>query len=636
MTAAETFSATPLKAIYEEGATLLQNGQMAAAAQRFEALLEREPRHVPTLQLLGIIRARQARLEEAVTLLTKATQIDPNSAEAHNNLGLALHACRRTAEAVPHFETALRLNPTYAIACNNLGMALATLGELQQALVSYERALELQPRYVEALNDLGNALLKLDRPVEAVERFQKALATRPAFVEARMNLGLALQQLGRSEEAVAELQLALAANPEAPLIRLNLGNALYALNRHDEAIVHFRAASACDPKMARAATNLAIALKEMGRLEEACKAYETALSIEPRQPAHLLGLVGTRKTVRGDAHLTALEELVREEATLPAADRVPLHFAFGAALADIGEHERSFRHLTRGNALKRSTFRYDEKKVLGRLQRTREVFTAGLMQSKQGSGDPSRLPVFIVGMPRSGSTLVEQVLAAHPAVFAAGELNDFREALRVIDGQSGGYPENVPEYSPAQFDFLARDYLDRVTRAARGSTPQRTTDKLPANFRYAGLIHLALPNARIIHTRRDPLDTCLSCYSTLFTHQPFTYDLAELGRYYREYALLMEHWRAVLPPGILLEIQYEELVSDFDAQARRIVEHCGLDWDEACLAFHNASRPVKTASFAQVRQPVYRSSVGRWRPDDVTLQPLLLELQRVTCGDRAK
>lgn len=632
MTAAKTFSTMPLAMIFEEGTAHLRNGDIAAAEQRFEALLLRDPRHAAALHVLGIIRVRQGKPQEAVVLLAKAAEIDPASAEIHNNLGLALHACQRTTEAISHYEAAVRLKPAYALACNNLGVALAALGQSQQALVYYERALALQPGYIEAHSNLGNALVKLGRPAEAVECFQNALAIRPAFLEARTNLSLALQQLNRHEEAAAQLQQALAGNSRAPLLHLNLGNSLCMLNRHDEAIEHFRTALALDPKLASAAANLGQALKEVGRLEEAGTAYETALRIEPDQPAHLLGLVGLRKTMRGDFYLDALEGLARKEATLSEPDRVSLHFAFGAALRDIGEPEAAFLHLQKGNSLRRGLIRYDEEKVLAGLQGVREVFTPSLMQSQQGLGDSSSLPVFIVGMPRSGSTLVEQILAAHPAVFAAGELTDFREALAIVDRQTRGYPDSVRDYSSDQFGSLARDYLSRIAKAAGESTPQRITDKLPENFAYAGLIHLAFPNARIIHARRDPLDTCMSCYSALFLDQRFTYDLGELGRYYREYAAVMEHWRALLPAGVMLEVQYESLVSNFETEARRIVEHCGLQWDENCLAFHKAVRPVKTASFAQVRQPIFRSSVGRWRPDDVTLEPLLRELRGDTVG----
>jgi hypothetical protein len=232
-------------------------------------------------------------------------------------------------------------------------------------------------------------------------------------------------------------------------------------------------------------------------------------------------------------------------------------------------------------------------------------------------------------MPRSGTTLVEQILASHPSVYGAGELTELVDIVAGLGGPRGvfaNFPENVRAMSRVQLRDLRTRYLERVSALAPAAS--RITDKMPANFRFAGLIHLALPNARIIHTRRDPIDTCLSCFSLLFSgDQPHTYDLGELGRYYRAYAALMEHWCGVLPQGVMIDVQYEELVTDFERQARRIVAHCGLDWDAACLDFHKTRRPVPTASAVQVRQPIYRTSIGRWQPCRDMLGPLLAALE---------
>ena len=597
MTSTEERSLPALDTLFQEAARLLQQGNVAAAAERFQAILRRDPAHTPSLQLLGIVRTREGRPREAVALLEKAVKRDANSAEAHNNLGVAL----------------------------------AALNRYEDARAAYRRALELEPRHVEAHNNLGNALAALDRREEAIAQFQEALAIRPDFFEARMNLGLVLSQLNRHEEAVTAYRCALATEPKIAPLHFYLGNALHALNRHGEAISHYQEALALDSGLALAANYLGNALKEVGRTEEARLAYEKAIAMEPRRPFHYLGLISTRKTPPDDVHLASLEELVHDVASLAADEQIDLHFALANALADIGEYERSFRHYLAGNALKRQTVTYQETRVLGRIERTRQIFTTDLMRDKKGNGNPSRLPIFIVGMPRSGSTLVEQILASHPEVYAAGERGYFREAMRALDPQTGDahFPENVPDLTAEQLRALAANYLDRVVKlaAADSSVPtQRITDKLPANFRYAGLIHLALPNARIIHTCRDAVDTCLSCFSILFASQEFTYDLRELGRYYRAYAGLMDHWHAVLPPGLILDVRYEELVSGLESQARRIIGYCGLEWDDACLDFHEAQRPVKTASAVQVRQPVYQSSVGRWRPSDVALRPLLDEL----------
>jgi tetratricopeptide (TPR) repeat protein len=621
----------PLARIFEQAVSLQQRGRLGEAARLHQAVLERDPRHLGALQLLGVIHAQQGRLDSAVRLLRKAAQRDPGAAEIRNNLGLALHALGRHREAADCFEKAIAINPRYAIARNNLGIALAALGRRDDAIACYERALAISPDYAEAMNNLGAALHAIRRFPEALGWFEKAVAIRPGFAEAHTNLGKALSALDRHEEALAQFERAAALRPGVAAGELDLGAGLRALNRYDEAIRHYESAGAIEPMQALPVINLGLALQESGKIAEARRCFEKAVALEPRSPTGYACLVGVVKTAPGDPHLAALQNLANDTATMSSGDQAALHFALGKALSDVGEPRRGFDHYRDGNALQRRETAYDEATTLGRLDRVRTVFSAELMRRKQGLGLPSRVPVFIVGMPRSGSTLVEQLLASHPKVFGAGERMDFRNAARGVGLHGGGakFPESALNITAAQLHSLARSYLTAIEAAAAGAPAERVTgklritDKLPANFRYAGLIHLALPNARIIHTRRDPIDTCLSCFATLFETQPFTFELGELGRYFRAYAQLMAHWREVLPPGVMIDVQYEELVDDFEPQARRILAHCGLEWDDACLSFHQAKRPVKTASSAQVRQPIYRSSVGRWRPDLETLRPLL-------------
>jgi Sulfotransferase family len=264
--------------------------------------------------------------------------------------------------------------------------------------------------------------------------------------------------------------------------------------------------------------------------------------------------------------------------------------------------------------------------MLRLLARTADIFTAELMQRQAGQGDFSSVPVFIIGMPRSGSSLIEQILASHSRVFGAGEITDFNAAAASLAGPGGRLPKPFPEIATQmtaeQFRRVGSHYVNGIR--PRAPSAERISDKTLGNFLFAGLIHLALPNARIIHARRNPVDTCLSCFSKLFASQmSFTYDLAELGQYYRAYDALMVHWRQVLPAGVMLEVSYEDLVADFEPQARRIVEHCGLQWEEACLRFHTTKRPVKTASATQVREPLYRAAVGRSQSYRALLSPLL-------------
>jgi hypothetical protein len=310
-----------------------------------------------------------------------------------------------------------------------------------------------------------------------------------------------------------------------------------------------------------------------------------------------------------------------------------LDFALAKAHADLRDHGRSFEHLLRGAAAKRATIKYDETEAFGLFERITRTFTRELIAAKAGGGDPTGMPIFVIGMPRSGTTLVEQILASHPVVHGAGELQTFNDVVLEVRGPNGqplSYPEFVPALDAAALKSIGRRYVTLVRGQAgtRGESRERITDKMPSNYYFAGLIRLALPNARIIHTVRDPVDTCVSCFSKLFSaEQNHTYDLAELGRYYRQYAKLMAHWRGVLPEGGMLDVRYEDVVADLEGQARRIIAYCGLPWDDRCLSFHATDRPVRTASATQVRQPIYTSAVGRWKAYEAYLGPLLNELQ---------
>jgi hypothetical protein len=295
----------------------------------------------------------------------------------------------------------------------------------------------------------------------------------------------------------------------------------------------------------------------------------------------------------------------------------------GKALGDLGQYRDGFRHLLKGNALKRRSFDYDEPQRLAMFENVRTTFSRDFMTARAGGGDPSWSPIFIVGMPRSGTTLLEQVLASHSKVFGAGELETFKEALaECVESHKivPAYPVLAEALSQDQIRQLGETYTTRVRARAPA---MRIVDKMPLNFVFVGLIHLALPNARFINMRRDPLDTCVSCFSLLFTgSQPFAYDLAELGRYYRGYERVMEHWHEVLPPGVMIDVHYEDLVDDIEGGARRVLRHCDLDWEDSCRDFHDTKRAVRTASLMQVREPVYRRSIGAWRRYAEFLQPL--------------
>jgi len=389
---------------------------------------------------------------------------------------------------------------------------------------------------------------------------------------------------------------------------------LHELGRLIEAEAASRRAIELKPNFADAYNNLGATLQYLGRLTDARRAVEQALKLAPRNPTYFHNLSNVRHFGSGDPYLATMEELAKNIASLPVKQQIELRFALAKAYEDAGQRDESFQQLLAGNTLKRRQIAYDETATLALFERIRAVFTPELMRTFQGVGEPSSKPLFIVGMPRSGTTLIEQILASHPQVFGAGELSNLEEAAAGVCSTGGHlypFPEAMLHISGEHLQRLGARYVSEITRLCPNAT--HVTDKMPANFLFAGLIHLALPNARIIHAVRDPVDTCMSCFSKLFASgQYHTYDLEELGRYYRHYQALMEHWHRVVPSGRILDVRYEDVVADLEGQARRIIFHCGLEWDQRCLAFHETERPVHTASAVQVRQPIYSSSIGRW------------------------
>jgi tetratricopeptide (TPR) repeat protein len=546
------------------------------------------------LHLLGVTLYQSGDVEQAAGLIARAIAIRSDVANYHGDLGNALRVLGRLPEAVASYRTALTLEPTLADAYAGLGTIYYHQGMLAEAIACLERACALAPGIAGTHNSLGYALHVQGRHDAARRSYERALALDPRLADAWNNLGFTLQAQGQSEAAIDCYERALG----------------------------------LDPGFAEAANNLGNAQKECGRFDQALASYDRAIAARPRYAQAHFNRADGKTFQAGDPDLEALQRLADASAQLPADEAPYVHFALAKALDDVGETDRAFEQLLRGNALKRATLAYEEATLEAFLMRIRAVFDRPFMESCAGAGDPSELPVFIIGMPRSGSTLVEQVLASHPQVQSAGECTHLEQAAfrRLDAGPPGRYPESIRAAGPSVLRDIARDYLARLPTVPAETI--RVIDKLPGNFMHVGLIKAVLPNARIIHVSRDPLDTCLSCFSKLFREgQAFSYDLAELGRYYRRYAALMRHWHEVLPAGSLLEVSYEAVVADLPAEARRMVDFCGLGWDDQCLAFHRNSRVVATASAVQVRQPLFSSSVGRSRRYVAQLQPLVAALE---------
>ena len=614
---------------------LQQLGKLDLAAEAFGSVIAAEPDNFDAHQQLGIVRFQQGRYAEALSHLDAAAKLKPDDVAAQSNHGLALATLGRTKEALAAYERALAAQPENAEAHFNIANLLRDLERFSDAVTSYERAVAIKPNYFDALNNCGNVLKQLRRPAEAVVCYDRALVLRPRHAGALYNRANALRDLHRPIEALAGFDKALAIEPSLVEAHVNRGHALKDLNRSREALTAYQKAISLKPECAEAHDGKGLVLVELGRLGEARAAFETATRIGPRRASFFFNLTGAKTMASGDAAVRAMEDLARDMNSLSVDDQIPLRFALAKTWADLNDPARSFRHLIEGNALKRRSIAYDEASALADLARMGRAFPDELLRSHEGLGDPSCVPIFIIGMPRSGGTLVEQILASCPGVAGAGEITDFAAAVGEIGG--AGLAALQASHSDARVTgALLREigarYVERIRRLAPQA--ERIVNKLPDNFRWAGLIHLALPHARIIHTKRDPIDTCVSCFSKLFSgNLPYSYDLEELGRYYCAYDGLMAHWRQALPPETLLEVQYEDLVEDFEREARRLVAHCGLEWDPRCLKFFETERPVRTASAVQVRQPLFKSSVGAWRRHERFLGPLLKALAPVLTRD---
>ena len=383
-----------------------------------------------------------------------------------------------------------------------------------------------------------------------------------------------------------------------------------------ESLAQARAAVAARPGDDEALARLGNALTEFGQLAEAAVALRRAIAVSPGHAGHFAKLAKAVRFGEDDPSLPAIEALARRSASLPEPERIELGFALGKIYADLGRDEAAWRAYAEANSLVRGEIVYDEQAALGLIRRIGEVFTAELLAAPPG--DPAPGPVFIVGMPRSGSTLAERMLSGHPAIRSLGEANDFAAARAEALGDRTRipFPEGVATLDADSLRRLGETYRRRVGEGA-------VVNKMLGNFAYLGFIHLAMPGARFIHTVRDPMDDCLSCFFEHFAAgHPYCYDLGELGRFHKAYDELMDHWRAVLPREALLDVNYESLVRDPETETRRMLAHLGLDWDPACLDFAGREGPVRTASVAQVRQPLYRSSVGRWRRWERWLGPL--------------
>lgn len=644
-----------LKAALKQGAALLR-GDPARAESQAQEILKAIPGDPNGLLMLARARRLQGNLEGALACLDQCLQRRPEYAQAHLERGLTLGSIGRGPEAVAALRETVALNPDLPRAWNALSELLALQGDDEGSREAFHRHLAITARHpdlmqtarhlaagemaraeqlcrdylkrhptdVSAMRLLADIGVRLDQYPDAEALLERCLELASNYHMARRLYAFVLYKRLKYERALHELDRILAEDPGNPNDELLRAAVLGQVGEFDEAIEIYERVLRQYPRQAKAQMSYGHALKTVGRQTDGIAAYRTAIELEPGLGEAYFSLANLKTFTFDDAEVRVMRDRV-ESSGLDAEDHVHLCFALGAALERRGEHEAAFDYYQKGNAAKRKTVRWGAARFHDDCERLKSFFTAQWLAERGPTGVEDPDPIFVVGLPRAGSTLLEQILASHSQIEGTKELPELISIARRLNARKRRadpplYPAALGSMTNARLLALGREYLER-TRVQRNTEPF-FVDKMPNNFSHVGLIHLILPNARIIDARRHPLACCFSGYTQLFAAgQTFSYDLEELGRYYRDYVELMDHWDTVLP-GRVLRVQYEDVVTDPEVQVRRLLEFCNLPFEAACLKFYETQRSIPTASSEQVRQPLYRDGLDRWRNYDAFLDPL--------------
>jgi predicted Zn-dependent protease len=629
----------------------------ATAAEQATEILRVVPEHPHAMLLLGIARRRMGEVPAAVEVLSALVVKQPNSAVANFELGLALGADHKGDAAVNALRRALELKPEMGDAWRALGDHLTAIGDSQGADEAYARHIKYStrdPRLMEAgsalvenriaiaeallrehlkqfptdvvaIRMLAEVAARLGRNEDAENLLRRCVELAPSFTPARYNLAQVLYRESKAEEALGEIERLMAADARHPGYRNLQAATLSIIGEYARAIEIYAGVLEEYPKQAKAWMSYGHALKTAGRQEESIRAYRRSIELQPGLGEAYWSLANM-KTIRfTPADLDTMRTQLAN-GQLTQEDRLHFHFAIGKALEDAAAYTESFEHYSSGNSLRRAGVAYNAAETTAYVRRSKELFSREFFAERAGAGFPARDPIFVVGLPRSGSTLLEQILSSHPQVEGTMELPyviGFARSLgpRKSRAETSKYPEVLATLSREELTRFGERYLDQV-RIQRKTDAPFFVDKMPNNWSHVALIHLMLPNARIIDARRHPLGCCFSGFKQHFARgQHFTYGLEDIGRYYHDYVELMAHFDAVLP-GRVHRVIYEKLIDDFEAEVRRLLDYCGLPFDERCLRFYENERAVRTASSEQVRQPIFRDAVDHWRHYEAWLGPL--------------
>jgi tetratricopeptide (TPR) repeat protein len=613
---------------------------------------------------LGLALQALGQLAEAAEHYEAALALRPNDAQTHSNLGTALRSMGKVEPALEHFKKAVELNPKLASARTNLGQFLIDLGRAEEALPHCREAVVLEPNLAEAHNNLGNAYRAAEQYTDARVSYFEALRINPDLAQSHVNLGLTLQKEGRADEAPPWYRRATELEPTNLSFWGHYADLLTDLDRHPEAIDCYKKMIEIEPERALTYNNLGWLMQESGELDEAKQLYQKALDLQPTLPPALISSGGLaeelgnmdeaevyfRKALEAHpGHTMAVARLATMlRGKLPDEDfdllerrladpslgetlRGPLLFSLAQVLDAKGQYARAAECLSRSNAVafeenKTRAKRYEppeHERFVGNLI---AAFPPTFFDRLAGSGLPTRRPVFIFGLPRSGTTLIEQVLASHSQIHGAGELIQGRqnfETISLLMNRNEPPIACLPDMTPEILVQLGERHEKRLIELGKGA--ERVVDKMPDNYMYLGLLSLMFPNATFIHSRRDLRDIAVSCWMTNFRSIRWANSFEHIANRFQQYVRIMDYWKQALRAPIV-EVNYEDTVDDLEGVARRLIAACGLEWEPACLEFHRTERPVRTASVTQVRQPVYKKSVARWKNYEPNLGELFAAL----------
>lgn len=611
------------------GHALMQQQRYAEAETQLKIAIELAPDYPPLSEDLGSALAQQHKFEDAIPIFEQALRLDPGLANAHKKLGQALAAIGRGLEADEAFEAYFEKDPdTGAVA---VGAEHIRAGREDEAIQCFRNALKDNPDNVDAMRFLAAVYLKQEKKLRDAEALlQRATEIAPNFAKAWLDLGHAYKKRAKRMEAIDAFRRATELEPGNGMAWERLASTTASAGYPEAAVEAFAKAVAVSPKAAGFHMGYGHALKTLGDQPASLRAYREAIRLRPDFGEVYWSMANLKIFKFEDAEVEAMEEQI-ENPELKESTDVHFRFALGKAYEDRKDYDKAWDYYHSGNERQRPLVKYDPVDNSTEKDAIRTYFTRDRLSKTEGHGYADEGPIFIVGLGRSGSTLVEQILASHSQVEGTEELSvlgNLSDSISRYRTDNQRFPAVLDSMRPLDWHALGLEYLDGAKRYRMTDKPI-FTDKLPNNFPFVGLLHLILPNAKIINARRHPIDTCLGNYKQLFGHgQNFTYDIFELADYYKEYCLTMDHWNEVLP-GKVLDVHYEELVTDLEGQVARILEHCDLPFEEACVRFHETERAIKTASSEQVRQPIYKGGMGKWRKYESHLGEWMEELGTV-------